>query len=235
MKDIFEEFEFKPLTEGLGFHKNSKNQMHGAQSDSVLENKMPEIINTPLPRQKAREVEKSERPSSQSSTVDAILHEIQKNDKLNFIEQPAPTKAMSRPSTNDFSAVVLDSMLVLASYLACLIILLVVTKVDLVANLMRPDPRGMVYLSLLALLASVTWIYLVTNRLFLGHTPGEWIFDQRLGTEKNFKSPEYGLKVALRSLLVVVTGFFAFPILSWILNSDVLGRIVNLELQQKAD
>lgn len=259
MKDVFDEFEFKPLTEGLGFHKNktnlTANSMHSS-GESILENKMPELINTPLPRSSKNSGEASEqsnhlykqptksptKPTTKpltnntSNTVDAILNEIKKTERLDFIESkttPAVTQYVK--TINDFSAIVLDSMLVLAAYLACLIILLVVTKVDLMANLANPDPQGMVYWSLLSMCLGVAWIYLVVTRAFLGQTPGEWVFDQRLGNEKQFQEISYVLKVAGRSLLVVTSGFILFPLLSWILNTDILGKFFDLSLEQKVN
>ncbi len=64
-------------------------------------------------------------------------------------------------------------MLVLAASLLCMIVLLVVTKVDLIGNLSNPDSQGMIYLSTISVFGMAAFVYLTLNRIFIGCTPGE--------------------------------------------------------------
>jgi hypothetical protein len=109
----------------------------------------------------------------------------------------------------------------------------VTTKVDLFTNLFNPDPDKMIYLSLIGLFAATTWIYLVLNRMFLGYTPGEWVFDQRIGKPEDTGSALYSLKVALRSTIVLATGFVVFPFLSFCAGTDILGSMTGAGLVKK--
>jgi hypothetical protein len=241
--DQDDDFQFKPLTEGLGFHK--KNQEKSAPKTALkfqTENINVDLtINTPLPRKTLETSSTPISPTAQkpgtNSTVDDILktlnekRHIDLNDKKKLHEPAAP---VYKATTTDLSAALLDAMLITATTLLCLIILLVVTKVDLFGNLYNPDAYGMVYLSLASLVAGITWIYLVGHRVFLGHTPGEWVFDQRLGRPEEFGTSHYALKAIARSTIVLFTGLVVFPILSLILNRDYLGRLMKLELVRRS-
>ena len=250
--DRMDDFQFKPLTEGLGFHRNTN---AAPTSPAATPAQLP-AMKTPmldisdelglteiLPRT-GYETPKNKAsipaaPAQAPNTVDEILKTLSEKGNLDFTKNSEIKKNFRsniityKPSAWDFSASLLDLMLVVSAQLFCLILLLVVTKIDLFMNLYRPDAGGMIYLSLTALFAGITWIYLVANRTFLGFTPGEWVFDQRLGAPEQMHSGSYIAKVALRSLLVIGTGFVIFPLLSLITRKDLLGKLLGLELLRK--
>lgn len=258
--DPFEEFEFKPLTDGLGFHKKksatpakeeskaadtfSKNLMKN-QGLELIEESSTDPLRPPLPRKKTSSPippapgSLTEVGGDGSAAVDEILKTLQKNRRLDFenskqkMAQTA-TKQEYKKTTWSFSAAMLDAMLVVAASLLCMIILLVVTKVDLIGNLTNPDAQGMIYLATVSLFAGVAFIYLTLNRVFVGCTPGEWAFDQRVGKPEELNKASYSLKVVARSLLVIVTGFIVFPILSSLFNKDLAGSITGAQLYKKA-
>lgn len=235
--DPFEEFEFKPLTEGLGFHKKiEKTKL--PQIDAV---ESTQVLTSPLQRYGTKTAEiKIPSATPNHSTVDEILKSLSERRKYDFKEKEAsqvlnaPIVTTYKPTTWDLSASLLDSMLVTALFLACLIILLLVTHVDLFANLYNADEQGMVYISLLTLMAGISWIYLVANRVFLGFTPGEWVFDQRLGKPEEVGQADYSFLVAIRSLLVIATGFISLPILGLLFKRDLVGKLLGIELLKKA-
>lgn len=252
MSDIMDEFEFKPLTEGLGFHP--KKEPVAAPNSSVglsLSSSLgfptgPVDLTTPLPRtgqlpKSGPEVSPIKaKDSLPSTTVDEILKTLQEKRRPEFSKQTQKTRIDASPepqkykrSTWDFSAFMLDSMLVLASNLLCLVILLLTTKIDLFSNLYNPDSAGMVYISLASLFLGTAWIYMVATRVFLGCTPGEWIFDQRLGLPEETGSALYTLKTVLRSTIMLSTGLIFLPVLSALVNRDLVGKWLNLELQKK--
>jgi hypothetical protein len=271
MSDIMDEFEFKPLTDGLGFHKKPQDgstakSSSPSQLDAMFGNpsksRIPDI-STPLPRNsKVIAAEPTELPTT---TVDEILKTLQEKKRptaqfssqvssqtkigqskaINAINAINATDVKTRidatpepikfqPAIWNFSAFVLDFMLILASNLLCLIILLVTTKVDLFANLYNPDAAGMIYFSLAALFFGTTWIYLVVNRIFLGATPGEWVFDQRLGFPHETESASYSLKIALRTSLILLSGVILFPLLSLAFGRDILGHWLGIQMMKKA-
>jgi hypothetical protein len=92
----------------------------------------------------------------------------------------------------------------------------------------------MIYLSLAALFVGTAWIYLVVNRVFLGCTPGEWVFDQRLGMPEETGTAFYCLQIIVRTSLIVLSGMVIFPLISAVLNQDVLGRWLGIEMMKKA-
>lgn len=247
--DPFDEFEFKPITEGLGFHNRNtqnqqiKNQKFGNDIHKMSALDLPQApdqlvpkITPPLPRQKIET--KIQTPTS---TVDDILNTLNEKKKYDFSEDqsikaqlrsaPAP---IYRPTTHSFAAVVLDAMLITAGFLACIIILLVVTDTDLIANILSPDANGEVYISMAALMLGLSWVYLVANRIFAGCTPGEWVMDQHLGAPQEVGQANYSMKVALRTTLVVLTGLLVAPALSLFTNSDYFGKITGLEILKKS-
>lgn len=256
--DPFEEFEFKPLTEGLGFHKKKTPAAKSAvdvdafQSQNVIKDHGLDLIEEPsidplrppLPR-KAKghipEISDTVTPGAPASTaVDEILKTLQKNRQLDFEKNKSTKQQMAAPKAEElkpavwnFSSALLDTMLVVAATLLCMIILLVITKVDLIGNLTHPDSQGMIYLATALLIGGVSFIYLAVNRVIMGYTPGEWAFDQRIGKPAETGSPMYSIRVAARSLLVVVTGFILFPILSLIMGYDVAGVITGAPLMKK--
>jgi hypothetical protein len=256
--DPFEEFEFKPLTEGLGFHKKKAQPAKSADLDSsfeitkpgsslsqtglsLLEEEALDPLRSPLPRKQKNAPAAEPEATSTSTAVDEILKTLQKNRRLDFDNKPAtkittqtaPKKDEYKEDVWNFSSALLDGMLVMAASLLCMIVLLMITKADLIANLSNPDEGGMIYISTFALLATVTFIYLLVNRMFLGSTPGEWAFEQRLGLPAELETYQYSLRVAVRSLLVIATGFVVLPILSLLMKKDVAGEITGAKLYKK--
>lgn len=260
--DPFEEFEFKPLTDGLGFHKRKASASTAEpeaadtfrsqkfikdQGLELIEESSVDPLRPPLPRKKATipaptpdSLTEVGGDGSSSAAVDEILKTLQKSRRFDFEEKTAKNKTTAaatkeefKATTWNFSSALLDSMLVIAASLLCMIILLIVTKVDLIGNLTHPDNDGMIYIATAAMFATVSFIYLVVNRVFMGYTPGEWAFDQRIGLPSQTNTAAYALKVAARSALVIVTGFVIFPIVSAVLGKDIAGNITGAKLLKK--
>ena len=236
-----DEFEFKPLTEGLGFHKKQTEKEKPLAPKTALkfQSEMPDLaIQTPLPRKGFDSTASLKKTPAPTNTVDEILKTLNEKKGVDFnsekskLREPAPI--VYKPTQWDISASLLDAMLVTAGTLLCLILLLVVTRIDLFANLYHPDANGMVYWSLASLVITVSWIYLVGHRVFLGFTPGEWVFDQRLGKPEEFGTTEYALKAIARSTIVSLTGFVVIPLISTIMNQDLLAKMTGLHLMKRS-
>lgn len=252
--DPFEEFEFKPLTDGLGFHKKGDKKAATATQPAdlspdgglaprfELKNSLPEIemprtskpLGSQAPQPGSTLIRTKTETPEVSGAVDDILKTLQEKRKLDFVKAKPQVKhePLFQMATIDFSAVLMDAMLVTASSLGCLIILLMVTKVDLFA-LLTTSPDVSALLGIGGIFAANAWIYLVINRVFLGYTPGEWVFDQRLGLPIDHGKNIYGVQVALRATVVVLTGVILLPILSMITRTDLAGKITGLSLFRK--
>ena len=111
-------------------------------------------------------------------------------------------------------------------------ILLMITKVDLIRALSESSEKE-IYFATFSLFAVVAFVYMTINRVFLGHTPGEWTFDQRLGTEAEQFQTDYILKVTARVVLNILTGFFIFPVLSYFIKRDILADLLGLKIYQR--
>lgn len=270
--DPFEEFEFKPLTEGLGFHRNketrpaSKTNEFESKLNSKLEFRSPSLqfdtnsesmksgFNSPLPRNTNSvhfnsEIEmpnpRISRPQISVPMIEddsiakaqTAVNEILKN--LNHKKQTEEALAKNKKrmiwksTAPSMMAGFLDSMLVLAGFLLMLIAMLTITQVDLISNLSNPGQNYIIWIATAALLASVTLIYMVVFRTYLGYTPGEWAFDQRCGTEMQQATASYILKITARTLLVMATGFLPIAFVSMMMRIDFIGLITGLQIQKQ--
>jgi len=271
--DPFDEFEFKPLTEGLGFHKkNNSKKVEFKSSHLTFDNS----VDSPSQVQSTQDLKKTnltERPTSKQTTqnnfnlqsplprVEDVPAARKTSINIPTIEDDSITKAQTAVNeilktlnqkkqqeesllrnrrkvtwvnaTPSLSAGFLDTMLVTALFLLSLIAMLVITKIDLIANLTHPDPQYLVYWAGLSLLASVQIIYYVSCRTFMGFTPGEWAFDQRCGNEVQMASTTYVLKVLARTSLNAATGFILFPIISMLVGEDILAKLTGIQIQMQ--
>ena len=74
------------------------------------------------------------------------------------------------------------------------------------------------------------WLYLISIRVLMGYSIGEWACNLRLGQPHERLQSRYVLRVALRTTLIVCTGVFPLPVLSVITGRDVPGILSGLRL-----
>lgn len=245
--DPFEEFKFKPLTEGLGFHRQGttntlkkpsdlpKNLFNSNELSLIEEDLNP--LKSPVPRKIEKPTRDNSKLSPSSQVVDDILKTLQQN-KQTAAALPKAKAEIKQTSTvltytkdtPSLSAFFLDALLVAAASLLCFILLLVVTQVDLIANFMNPDTQGQIYMSSLSVVLGVSFIYYLVNRAFLGQTPGEWAYDQRLGRPEEMTTASYIPRLAARWALVTLTGGITLPLISKILGRDLVGEWLDIPL-----
>lgn len=233
--DPFEEFEFKPITEGLGFHRDSQSKPNKTQ------------MYAPLPTKASRNFQIGSESSRSDDVVDEILKSIEANKNANLklkdefplphTEQPAKiiTSITSDylPSPVLMTSIFLDLMLITATSLLFLVALLAITKIDLLQNLKNPDAQGAVYWSLFAMVSFVGFLYYVTFRSILGFTPGEWAYDQKIEVRGNKVDSYHILKLGLRSFLIILSGYITLPLISWVVQKDLLGNFIDARLVRK--
>lgn len=230
--DPFDEFEFKPLTEGLGFHKNK------------AEEKI--VFKTPLPRPTQNTTEtpilksRIQVPMIEDDSIakaQTAVNEILKN--LNHKKQQEETHLKNKkkhvwtPGTPSLFAGFLDGMLVLAGFLLMLIAMLTITGADLLSNLSNPGENKVIWIATMGLFISMHFIYMVSCRAYLGYTPGEWAFDQRCGSEIQLASKSYIPRVFLRTLLVTITGYLPMTLISLFTQMDIAGALSGAALQKQ--
>lgn len=287
--DPFEEFQFKPLTEGLGFHRKSqkdKNQHSGRfESDSgrdferdiqsdiaddfgsenqsqssqqfkargldLIKEEKSLDFRSPLSRQKKQSSNEEEILSPTSAAVDEILRTLTNKRprealtkghakgqiKKHQVQLQAQEKSRMELVGFDKSGVnllagFLDAMLVTAGTLLGFIILLTVTQVDLLTQLTKPQDTE-IYFASFAVFLTVSIVYYLATRIFLGATPGEWAYDQQLGSKSDQRDYSYGFLIIIRTCINLFTGIILLPLISQIANKDYVGKLIGLELYRK--
>jgi len=264
-KDPFEEFEFKPINEGLGFHYKQKTSVPveamtpppAPQAQPTTRHTQNFNISTttlgtgsssfsaPLPRynpqpQTSRSnfniptIEDDSIAKAQTA-VNEILRNLNQKRQLDFTNESQRMQEELRKSRPYLFAATLDGMLILAGFLLSMIVMLSVTRVDLFLNLTHPETSGLIYLATGMLFVAVSFVYMVVNRAFLGYTPGEWAFDQRCGKTAEMESLTYIPRIALRSIIVMATGFITLQLLSYLFNKDIAGQLSGITLFRKAN
>ncbi len=257
--DLFDEFEFKPLTAGLGFHKKTATAAT-TNTPNINTNFNTSVRTTPT-------IHQSSTTSTQSFNLQPPLPRNEQNTirkpalNVPMIEDDSITKAQSAVNeilktlnqkkqhedllaknikrltwvntSPSLAAGFLDTLLTSALFLISMIAMLAITKIDLIANLNNPDSQFMIYWSTLCLFATIQFIYFITCRAFLGHTPGEWAFDQRCGSEIQQATRTYILKVTARTIINICTGFIVMSFISLVIRKDFLSYITGLQIQKQ--
>jgi hypothetical protein len=294
--DPFEEFEIKPLTEGLGFHKKSVPLAEQVKKSGLVEAKTAQIpsfaapglepaaapgaksaqqnpqvfadllkalespvgkdrgqkseriearplVTEPLPapgtsRKRAMEVE-IQRPEAPTfpnlnprPATPSPLNKVVENVGLKRGAADSPVKMLERAPVA-FSSAFLDGIVVFALSLVFLVALMTITQVDLASLVFRAGLDVPTKAAFVALFVSVMMMYVVVARSFFGRTLGEWTFDFQMGDDQQHKSAAYPLRVLLRSFFIVLTGVILFPVLSFVLNRDLLAPLTGLQLYRQ--
>lgn len=247
-QDPFEEFEFRPITEGLGFHKKA---VSSSEPLSVAEPPMTKLPTIEMPQTiksdsstyknpktkltlNTPDITPTKAPTPNTPTVDDVLESIKnKRNRLNFDDSkkslPTQFGSAAKPSTwvpslPDLSAIVLDAMLVLAGVLASLIAIILTTRADLVSwagQMHSFELIGFAY----GLFATITLLYTTVTRVFMGYTAGEWVTDQKIKHRSNKVGFGYLGSVIARSLVNIATAYVVLPIISNAVGSDLAGKL----------
>jgi hypothetical protein len=309
--DPFEEFEFKPLTEGLGFHKKAEQLKTSVQASSMASEKLARslpVAATVAPHPPATSAKDS------ISKLIASLPPSFGSPHLDFVDEPpmipqqskssvnqpllqasstlaatpalAPVTAASlapaptlqppmtfkktdfqarldesfakafpkaaaqttakvkkalpkldldldtQPLTPSLPAALLDALVVLGVSTLGLVIILLITKVDLIAMLSSAQADGPTQLHLALLYISMLQFYMLISRSFFGATLGEWSFDAQMGTFANQLKSVYPIQIVWRTLLSTGS-LFILPLLSYFLKKDLLKPLTGLQLYRR--
>jgi hypothetical protein len=289
MQDPFEEFEIKPLSEGLGFHKKSVPLSEQIKKSGLTESRTAQVpsltmeerekiqpsgnrpqaftdllkalespvgpkerqpvrteavrVTEPLPapgsskkRATDMEIHRPETPTFPSLKVQRPMHsplnKAIENAGLKRGAADSPNRMLERAPVAIPSAL-LDGIVIFALGLVFLVALMTITKVDLATLIFRTGLDVPTKVAFGALFGSVLMMYVVVARSFFGRTLGEWTFDYQMGDDQQHKSATYPLRVLLRSILAVLTGVVVLPLLSLILNRDLLAPLTGLQLYRQ--
>lgn len=302
-----EEFEFKPLTDGLGFHRKAEqmktDRKNSAIAKDMISRTLPQATEksppTLAPSSSAYESIsklmtslpmgtefKSDhpRPSKEATQAQPKVFQpvtgpglgnpakmaadlpepgtpahgpgnpesrIEKRSRLaetlsplleRKMKTPLPTipvPAFVSPQTHlkltkkyslNLPIVLIDAMVVSGVAILCLVAVLLVTKVNLVGLLSDTRTELSTRMDIALLFLFVMHFYLLASRSFFGATLGEWAFETEMGTAEQRKRGIYPYQILLRSLLLTVTGFVLFPVLSLLFHHDILEKLTGVRL-----
>ncbi len=234
MADPFDEFEFKPLTEGLGFHraKEPTPKKREGERDILQE------LQSPLPRKRS--------PIAESTAVETVFKGLEKSLDFETPSTPIPPRPQAqvipkpaiaaKPEIHlevapwSMGAFCLDAVVILAMALSFLICFVLVTRVDLVRNLAFQVDGNTLIFSLVGLYWLIGWMYYIACRGFIGFTLGEWAYDLQVGDDSDRNKMAYMGKVILRGLIHQTV---VIPLASFITKRDYAGEWVGLSLYRR--
>lgn len=261
--DPFEEFQFKPITEGLGFHRKVKSSSTSpltedsnsqeptltstqfrARGLDLLESEKPLEFKSPLPRQESNlgENAKNEELSPSSAAVDEILSKLGSQRGAEFKSTPNKSVVGTQKNTEISHKLVMDSVSISAGILDLMLIIagsllgfiVLLTVTEIDLLANLSHPQDYgLYLATGSLFFGVSIVYYLGTRMIMGCSAGEWAYDQQLGTENDQKDFMYGPLIVVRTCLNLLTGIFILPLISFILKKDIVGSWIGLEIYKK--
>lgn len=256
--DPMEDFTFKPLTEGLGFHKKKKEAAEkkaaddknflGASSGKPMRSEVVAFktktessasLKSPLPKKEVLSSPTVESPSKE--VIDELVKSFKKSKDIAIAESAKGPQVIINPVQPQVdeaafplpwmvSPFLIDAMLVLALILSALMAVLLITKIDLLMVMIQNSSDVELWLTFPAIALVMVFTYMSLSRIFLGSSLGEMIFDIQLGTEDQQNRLSYGFLVMGRTLLSMATGMLPLSLGSLALRKDYLGNLCGLKL-----
>lgn len=156
--------------------------------------------------------------------------DIEFDKKNGFQGGPVSKRKAYQVTLWSFVALAIDALLLLASSCLFLICFSYVVKAgmsSLLRDLFVSQSLGILFIQAYVVSA---WAYMITLRLFMGSTVGEWACDLRLGQPHQRLQSGYVLRVMLRTSLILLTGLLPLPLLSLVFGVDVPGKISGVSL-----
>jgi len=225
-----DEFEFKPLTEGLGFHK----KVVDIQEDASSEPEGPKVIappprrtpsEMPTPRYTDKVLPQNIPGSRNHGPVRPLVA-----PKVQPQAQPTPQAQTLKKVGYNWGSAIFDTLMVLgfSSIFAAAVFAVTDVGYTSVTELLQSETPARVALGFL--IFSVYELYVIISRVFFGSTFGEWVFGIRVGKSEQQQRWWYPLAVAWRGVLVVITGVITLPVISTILKTDIAGLLSGIHL-----
>lgn len=254
--DLNDEFQFKPLSEGLGFHpKRAQTRKQVVAFPEVEVQKEPASakpksnfeLRSALPGLDfdeptvGQEISHAQakvtlpKPSVKRVEFEPLLKQMQsKVDASVSVKtirvQPEDVFAPTRPQILAF---VIDGLFVSALFLFALAGMMLFLKFDIAKLLLSPVTQVSTQMGLGILFFGLHFVYLVISRWMFAATLGEWSQDMRVGRVESFERATYGFRVLFRQVFQTIGIFLFFPLLSAVLKMDFVGRFFGAEQLQR--
>lgn len=250
MDEIENDFEFRPITEGLGFHrkvKSIRDEIDGVNlAREELAMQIPDTGRVSLETEKEKTL--ADLMTSLGSKMDFVQAQPPKatataaapatpaaSMKTTTATTESTTTELQRdmhlcPISFSFSAMVFDAVMAFALSLLFLIALVIATDMDLNRLLQATSLYTMNQIGMLVLYISVAQLYVISARAFAGQTLGEWAFDVQLGTREDQEQATFPLLVFARAVLISLTGVVILPLIALIFGVDYAAKVLSLRL-----
>ena len=242
--DFIDEFEFKPLTEGLGFNKRAQNIKKEIEESQIAKShmgyEMPTVPKSLIEKElMGAYPEKTRIEQTEKSVSEVIRNQFRSQLNSVILEKPVSLKPkVDTPKVKinypvvaaSLPAMMFDAIFSFAISLIFLIALVFVTRIDVLSIVRATSIYLTNQLSLIVLYIAISQLYIVIARTFCGQTLGEWAFDIQLGTQEDQQDDRYPLKVLARSLFVTITGVILSPFISLLMGYDLASKISGLRL-----
>lgn len=148
-------------------------------------------------------------------------------------QQLESEKLIYKEIATSIPAAILDAIFAFGMSMIMLVIILVITKADLLALLNNAGDDYTIQLQLVGLYAMVMNMYFLMSRSsWFGQSLGEWTYEVQLGTNEQKSKWVYPLQVIWRSLLFTLTGFILIPLLSLLSKKDLASILTGAKLYQ---
>lgn len=197
-----------PISAGAS---SAANAMVNSTANSVASSKIEASYARAFPHVEKEKSKSVERSTDKSTDVAASAFELRK-------------------TSAGFAAAILDGLAILGVSTLLLVVVILITKVDLVRILMHPQTGAATQFHLVLLFLCVMQLYVLSARSFFGVTLGEWAFDMQLGTADERKKALYPFRVLWRMVLVLLTGVMLIPLVSMIVGRDLFAAMGGLQL-----
>lgn len=107
--------------------------------------------------------------------------------------------------------------------------LIVRTHFGVIFKAVSSNPKSILFF--VEVFLFVSWGYMLMLRSLMGASLGEWACDLRLGRPTQRVEKSYFWRLLLRQSLIVLTGCCFFPLISFFVGQDVLGRLTGVKLE----
>lgn len=153
---------------------------------------------------------------------------MKESQKISFHRGSSPVKRRWKLMAWSLAAGFIDILMMFS--ITCFVTGALIYAMSLKLTLAQLLHVSSLQMALAVTLVGFYAMYLLTLRVFLGCTLGEWACGLRLGEPRHRLSPGYSLKVHFRLIVTLLTGVITLPFLSLIFGVDLAGKLSGLPL-----
>ena len=215
---------FKPLSSGLGFHKQEETSF---QKDFEKIKPLEKELGTYLPQ--TPQTKKSHLDMKFPTAPTETPPEVTKKEALSSPALDAESDSM----VNSFclQSFLMDTVFVSMLFFSFILATAIGFGREALHAIFQQATLFPFLLSFMVLFQA----YVLFSRCYFGKTLGESQRSLHLGTQKQQNSPWFFFLVLWRSALNISTGLIVFPILSFIFQKELLGTFSTLHLYKEPD